>query len=488
MPKIVYHDSEGVEKSVDLSTEPVLIGRATECQIQTQDGLVSRRHARVVYDGLYWIEDTGSANGVYKGSERVQRAQLRPGDEVHCGSLTLRFLAEATRPPPPPAPMGAQAQPVIPPTYHQPPPSASSATHGRSYHSPPPSSASPLAGAPPPVVAPPPWSPPPPPLPPQPSQQSQHAVDRVDAALLQHEKDLRQAAERDRDEARRRLDELNGQVAAQAASRAAAAAADSAREQELARLRQRADQAEADLRRVRANTIDAAALRPVEDERDRLRARVAELEGQLARAAAAPAAGADQAGEVQRLQRKIEQLESERRRLRGGGAAAALPDPAADARVADLEERLRQAEMQRDEAVRRSTISVRSDSTPTPAVVADPAVQRELEMARRQIDQLQADLRRRTSAMPAASPAAELERALSQLRDVQRERDSLQAAVAGGAFRPSQRVSDGLTAVSDLLADLRGSVRAGDTASAETQLEQARQGLRDVMTQLGLPT
>jgi pSer/pThr/pTyr-binding forkhead associated (FHA) protein len=95
MPKLVYHDSDGVEKVINLGADPVLIGRATECQIQTQDAMVSRRHARIIWDGSYWIEDLGSSNGVFVGSEKVQRAAIRPGDTVSCGSLVLKLLPDA---------------------------------------------------------------------------------------------------------------------------------------------------------------------------------------------------------------------------------------------------------------------------------------------------------------------------------------------------------------------------------------------------------
>src|SRR4051812_23137427 len=94
MPKLVYHDSDGVDKVINLGAEPLLIGRASECKIQTQDAMVSRRHARIVWEGNYWIEDLGSSNGVYVGNEKVQRAPFRPGDTVTCGSLVLRLLPE----------------------------------------------------------------------------------------------------------------------------------------------------------------------------------------------------------------------------------------------------------------------------------------------------------------------------------------------------------------------------------------------------------
>jgi hypothetical protein len=97
MPKLVYHDSDGIDQVINLGAEPILVGRASECQIQTQDAMVSRRHARIVWDGNYWVEDLGSSNGVYVGSEKVrERAPFRPGDTVTCGSLVMRMLPDAT--------------------------------------------------------------------------------------------------------------------------------------------------------------------------------------------------------------------------------------------------------------------------------------------------------------------------------------------------------------------------------------------------------
>jgi hypothetical protein len=101
LPKLIYHDSDGVDKVINLGSEPLLIGRATECHIQTQDAMVSRRHARIIWDGNYVIEDLGSSNGVYVGNDKVQRAPIRPGDTVTCGSLVLRLMPDtAPRLPP----------------------------------------------------------------------------------------------------------------------------------------------------------------------------------------------------------------------------------------------------------------------------------------------------------------------------------------------------------------------------------------------------
>ncbi|HEX9104924.1 MAG TPA: FHA domain-containing protein, partial [Polyangia bacterium] len=96
MPKLIYHDSDGMDKVLLLGSEPILIGRATECQVQTQDAMVSRRHARIFWDGNYWIEDLGSSNGVYVGNDKVQKAPFRPGDTVTCGSLVLRLMPDTS--------------------------------------------------------------------------------------------------------------------------------------------------------------------------------------------------------------------------------------------------------------------------------------------------------------------------------------------------------------------------------------------------------
>ncbi len=104
MPTLIYYDSDGVDRSFDVTQEPVLIGRATECQIQSADPRVSRRHARIFWErGELWIEDLGSANGVWVAGERVARTKVPPGEPLVIGSLVLRMVPDshAHIPPPP---------------------------------------------------------------------------------------------------------------------------------------------------------------------------------------------------------------------------------------------------------------------------------------------------------------------------------------------------------------------------------------------------
>jgi pSer/pThr/pTyr-binding forkhead associated (FHA) protein len=55
---------------------------------------VSRRHAIISYaDGMYRIEDLGSANGTFINGQRLAPQSSMPiahGDELKCGTLLLR--------------------------------------------------------------------------------------------------------------------------------------------------------------------------------------------------------------------------------------------------------------------------------------------------------------------------------------------------------------------------------------------------------------
>ncbi len=55
---------------------------------------VSRRHARLIWQGAWNIEDLGSINGVYvRGQKIFQRTPLSNGDQIALGRLILTFYA-----------------------------------------------------------------------------------------------------------------------------------------------------------------------------------------------------------------------------------------------------------------------------------------------------------------------------------------------------------------------------------------------------------
>jgi len=77
-----------------LSSASMPIGRSPGCSIPLpNDRLVSRQHARMVWDGASWrVEDCGSTNGVFVNGQRVSVQVIHPGDEITVGQSTLRAL------------------------------------------------------------------------------------------------------------------------------------------------------------------------------------------------------------------------------------------------------------------------------------------------------------------------------------------------------------------------------------------------------------
>ena len=263
------------------------------------------------------------------------------------------------------------------------------------------------------------------------------------------------------------------------------------------KLRRRVEQLESELKRkgsAAAPTGGGApseAQKAAEAERDRLRTRVAELEAKSKE----PVKNDDQEMELIRLRRKVEQLEADLRRIRGGKPAepAPAPAPTGDALVAELEEKVRRLISERDEALQKASAPVLVAAAAPPPT--DPKIAEELEKAKRRIDQLESELRRKPVGQVADTQRAteqrtELESALRQLRDVEKERDSLRELVArsSGSRRPAKATLDGIQTVSDGLTDIRAALRAAGDDVALEQLEQLRTTLRQVCSALGLTT
>ena len=69
------------------------IGRSPSSEIVLDDASVSRRHALIARrDDRTVILDDRSRNGVHVNGVRVSEADLRDGDVIVCGHVTLRFV------------------------------------------------------------------------------------------------------------------------------------------------------------------------------------------------------------------------------------------------------------------------------------------------------------------------------------------------------------------------------------------------------------
>jgi two-component system cell cycle response regulator len=75
----------------DLTT----VGRGPECDTHLPQEGVSRRHCEISRrsDGLFWVRDLGSKNGTFVNGARIEEIELREGDKIQLGGLTLLRFA-----------------------------------------------------------------------------------------------------------------------------------------------------------------------------------------------------------------------------------------------------------------------------------------------------------------------------------------------------------------------------------------------------------
>ena len=80
------------EGTTDTMPPEVAIGRAPDCgwRIPPTDKTASNHHARLrARRGKWWVEDTGSRNGMYSKGEKVSEWCLAPGDQISIGDCVL---------------------------------------------------------------------------------------------------------------------------------------------------------------------------------------------------------------------------------------------------------------------------------------------------------------------------------------------------------------------------------------------------------------
>ena len=69
---------------IRIDKDTMIIGRSRTCDVVIPSAKVSRQHASLSrVDGDLYIEDLGSANGVWLNGEKITRAKVNPGDTFH---------------------------------------------------------------------------------------------------------------------------------------------------------------------------------------------------------------------------------------------------------------------------------------------------------------------------------------------------------------------------------------------------------------------
>lgn len=78
-----------------MAGDDLTIGRAPQCSIFLNDMTVSRLHATLRRrDGVYFIHDENSFNGVWVNNTSVETKALRSGDFIQIGAFSLLYEEE----------------------------------------------------------------------------------------------------------------------------------------------------------------------------------------------------------------------------------------------------------------------------------------------------------------------------------------------------------------------------------------------------------
>ncbi len=98
MPVLRIEPPERPPYEVDLHRDQLIIGRATDSDLSIPSLSLSRRHARLAArEGRFFVEDLGSRNGTFvNGAQIAGVTPVLPGDEIRCGDVRIRLVAQST--------------------------------------------------------------------------------------------------------------------------------------------------------------------------------------------------------------------------------------------------------------------------------------------------------------------------------------------------------------------------------------------------------
>jgi len=95
--KLVLIKHSGSRKSFSLPSAVTVIGRRQDCDLCIPLMVVSRRHCEINHDqNTLKLRDLGSRNGTYVNGERVEEAEVKPGDCIQVGPMTFGLQVDGS--------------------------------------------------------------------------------------------------------------------------------------------------------------------------------------------------------------------------------------------------------------------------------------------------------------------------------------------------------------------------------------------------------
>ena len=89
---VIYGEDMG--RRVHVGTEPLVIGRSPQCDVQIDQESVSRNHCRILFhEGQFRVRDLDSTNGTYVNDDLIdEEGRLRHGDQLKVGRTILKLI------------------------------------------------------------------------------------------------------------------------------------------------------------------------------------------------------------------------------------------------------------------------------------------------------------------------------------------------------------------------------------------------------------
>ncbi|QNN23628.1 DnaJ domain-containing protein [Planctomycetales bacterium ZRK34] len=92
---LVMRDADGERRTFPLSKPVTVIGRRAGCDMAIPLTSVSREHAQIEFrDGKLFVRDLGSSNGIQLNGQRVEEAELAPGDVITISPVNLQLCLD----------------------------------------------------------------------------------------------------------------------------------------------------------------------------------------------------------------------------------------------------------------------------------------------------------------------------------------------------------------------------------------------------------
>ncbi len=97
MAFLIHRTADGEDIKLPITTKPVVLGRGIETDVRVDDEEVSRAHCAIWLEGEKFVaKDLRSRNGTYVNDQRVNEAELKPGDRIRIGHC--EFVLEGDTP------------------------------------------------------------------------------------------------------------------------------------------------------------------------------------------------------------------------------------------------------------------------------------------------------------------------------------------------------------------------------------------------------